>query len=173
METDDTFDEIDATNNCKYYEYKRIEESDIGKSGKKMEYTRTARVDLCEYVCQLVDKLRGLSEKYLKHRTYVDNCTTVFPFLKESYSSKFIELGFSQNLSLRPKDEVQSAHFSGKQFILHCAIVEPVQYRYHYHISDNTKYDPFFVDYVVRHIMAKYNIKDEDFWIHGDNPKQK
>ena len=67
LETDDTFDEIDATNNCKYYEYKRIEESYIGKSGKKMEYMRTACVDLCEPVCQLVEKLRGLSEKYLKH----------------------------------------------------------------------------------------------------------
>ena len=67
FETDDTFDEIDATNNCKYYEYKRIEESYIGKSGKKMEYMRTACVDLCEPVCQLVEKLRGLSEKYLKH----------------------------------------------------------------------------------------------------------
>jgi len=63
---------------CKYYEYKRIEESYIGKSGKKMEYTRTARVDLCEPVCQLVEKLRDLSEKYLKHRTYADNCTSVF-----------------------------------------------------------------------------------------------
>ena len=134
-----------------------------------MEYTRTALVDLCEPVCQLVEKLRGLSEKYLKHRTYVDNCTSVFPLLKESYSGKFIELDFSQNLSLRPKDEVQSAHFSGKQFTLHSAIVEPVQYRYHYHISDDTKHDPSFVDYVVQDIIAKYNIKDEDFWIQSDN----
>ena len=36
-------------------------------------------------------------------------------------------------------------------------------------ISDDTKHDPFFVDYVVRDIIAKYNIKDEDFWIRGDN----
>ena len=28
-----------------------------------MEYTRTARVDLCEPVCHLVEKLRSLSEK--------------------------------------------------------------------------------------------------------------
>ena len=39
-----------------------------------------------------------------------------------------------------------------------------VQYRYHYHISDDTKHDPFLVDYVVRDIIAKYNIKDEDLW---------
>ena len=89
-----------------------------------MEYTRTARVDLCEPVCHLVEKLRSLSEKCQKLRTYVDNCLSVFPLLKESYSGKFIELDFSQNLSFRPKDEVQSTHFSGKQFTLHCAIAE-------------------------------------------------
>ena len=82
LETDDTFDEIDGTNNSKYYEYKRMEESYIGKSGKKMGYTQTASVDLCEPVCQLAEKLRGLSEKYLKHRTYIDNCTSSFPLLK-------------------------------------------------------------------------------------------
>ena len=82
LETDDTFDEIDDTNNSKYYEYKRMEESYIGKSGKKMGYTQTASVDLCEPVCQLAEKLRGLSEKYLKHRTYIDNCTSSFPLLK-------------------------------------------------------------------------------------------
>ena len=144
-----------------------------------MEYTRTALVDLCEPVCQLVEKLHGLSEKYLKHRTYVENCTSVFPLLKESYSGKFIELDFSQNLSLRPKDAVQSAHFSGKQFTLHCAVVEPVQYRYHYHISDDTKHDPFFVDFVVRDIIAKYNIKAclryflRNFWFSlNDSPSK-
>ena len=168
LETDDTFDEIDVTNNCKYYEYNRIEESYIGNSGKQMEYMRTAHVDLCEPVYQLVEKLRGLSEKYLKHRTYFDNCTSVFPLLKESYSGKSIESDFSQNVSLRPKDEVQSAHFSGKQFTSHCAIVEPVQYWYHYHISGDTKHNPFFVDYLVRDI-AKCNIKDEDLWIQSDN----
>ena len=116
-----------------------------------------------------MEKLRGLSKKYLKRRTYVDNCTSVFPLLKESYSGKFIELDFSQNLSLRPKDEVQSSHLSGKQFTLHCAIVEPDQYRYHYHISDDTKHDRFFVDYVVRDIIARYKITDEDFKIQSDN----
>ena len=116
-----------------------------------------------------MEKLRGLSKKYLKHRTYVDNCTSVFPLLKESYSGKFIELDFSRNLSLRPKDDVQSPHFSGKQFTLHCAIIEPAQYRYHYYISDDIKHDTFFVDYVVRDIKAKHNIKDEDFWIQSDN----
>ena len=82
---------------------------------------------------------------------------------------QIIELDFSQNLSLRPKDEVQSAHFSERQFTLHCAIVEPADYRYHYHISNDTKHDPIFVDQVIRDVITKYNIRNEDLWIQSDN----
>lgn len=44
----------------------------------------------------------------------MDNVSFIFPILKEFYDGKYTELDFSQNLSSRPKDEVQSAHFSGK-----------------------------------------------------------
>ena len=81
------------------------------------------------------EKLKDLSDKYLLHRTFVDNCTSMFPILKEVYDGKYIELGFSQNLVLRPKDEVQSAHFSGKQFTLHYAIVERAKFGNHCHIN--------------------------------------
>lgn len=169
LQSGEKFNEMEAENSCKYYEYKRVVESYIGKDGKHTEYTRTARVDYCEPVRLLVNKLQNLSKKYLKHRTYVDNCTSVFSLMKEPYTGKYIELDFSQNLSLRPKDEAQSAHFSGKQFTLHCAIVEPTEYRYHYHISDDTKHDGIFVDHVLRDIIEKYDIKNEDLWIQSDN----
>ena len=103
LEAGKRFEEMDANNNCKYYEYRRVEESCIGKNGERVECTRTARVDITEAVHMLIAKLLGLSKKNLKYRTCVDNCTSVFPLLKESYTGKFIELNFSQNLSLRPK----------------------------------------------------------------------
>ena len=84
----------------------------IGRIKQPTEYTRTARIDLCESVYMLVEKLCGLSDKCLKHRTYVDNFTSVFPLLKESYMGKLIEHSLSQNISLKLKDKVQSAHFS-------------------------------------------------------------
>ena len=43
----------------------------------------------------------------------------------------FVELDFSQ----RPKDDVRKVHFSGRQFKLHCAFVEPTEMRFHYHLS--------------------------------------
>ena len=75
--------------------------------------------------------------------------------MKETYTEKFVGLDFSQNISLRPKDEVQSAH--------------PSEMRYHDHLSDDTNYDAVFVDYVLRNIIARYGIENEDFWIQSDN----
>ena len=89
--------------------------------------------------------------------------------MKEAYDGMYIELGFCQNRSLRPKDEVQSAHFPGKQFTLHCSIVYPVGYRYHFHLSDDTTHDPVFVDQTLRKLIRKYDIKNQDLWIQSDN----
>ena len=96
---------------------------------------------------------------YLKHRTYVDNVSSVFPEMKSTYDGKCIELDLSQNLALRPKDEVQSEHFSGKQLILHCSIINPVNNHYHFHLSDDTNHDSIFVDHVIQDIIDKYKNK--------------
>ena len=99
---------------CKFYSYMRVTESYIGKEGKPVEHTRTARVDDTKPTKHLVNLIKDGSKKYLKHRTYLDNCSNVFPLMKDAYSRKFIELDFSQNLATQAKLEVQSAHFSSK-----------------------------------------------------------
>ena len=72
-------------------------------------------MDYTEPVHKLVAQLFEVSDKYLKSRTYVGNCSSAFPLMKED---AFVMLDFSQNLSVRPKDEVQSVHFSRRQFTL-------------------------------------------------------
>ena len=82
--------------------------------------------------------------------------------MKENYNEMFIKLNFSQNLSLRPKDVVQTADFSGKQFTLHFTIVEPVENWYHYHLSNDGKHNGIFIDQVLLDIISVYEIKKED-----------
>ena len=84
-------------------------------------------------------------------------------------TGKFVELDFSQNILLRPKDKFQSSHFSERQFKLQCAILNPSEMRYHYHLSDDTKHDAVFVDHILRDIITRYGIKNEYFWIESDN----
>ena len=139
------------------------------EDGTPGEYKRVARVDYHEPIKDIYKKLLETGNAYLKHRTYVDNVSTVFPEMKSAYNRKYIELDFSQNLALRPKHEVQSAHFSGKQFTLHCAIVDPVDHRYHFYLSNDTNNDGVLVDHVIRDIINKYHIENEDLWIQSDN----
>ena len=62
-------------------------------------------------ICQ---RVLDSGNAYFKHRTRVGNCFSVFPLMKEAYNGQYTEFDFSANLALRPKDEVQSAHFIGK-----------------------------------------------------------
>ena len=57
MRTGKTLEEMKEKKECKYYEYRRVIESYIGKNGKRIENTRTARVDLSEPIFKLVEKL--------------------------------------------------------------------------------------------------------------------
>ena len=124
---------------------------------------------LTAYIDQLESLIKDGSKKYKKHRSYVDNCSSVYPMMKDAYSGKFIELDFSQNLALQPKLEVKSAHFFNKQYTLHCAIATPFDRRYHYHLSDDNKHNGIFVDHVLRDLIANYNISNEDLWVQSDN----
>ena len=80
-------------------------------------------------------------------------------------------MDFSQNIALMPKDEVQSAHFSGKQQSLHCSIVidETDVVSYDYHLSDDTGHDPSFVDEVLNDIFSRSKIRNETIILKSDN----
>ena len=85
-------------------------------------------------------------ESYLLHRSHVENIAATLPMIRESFSGKYIELDISENLRLKPKHQDQDAHFSEKQYSPHCSIVEPGKNKYVYHLSDDTNYDPVFVN---------------------------
>ena len=151
-----------------YYIFE-IKTESFTKNGKITEYSRAARVDKKEKVCEIVKKLLDRGESYLRHRSHLDNIAAVLPMIRESFSGKYIELDFSENLALKPKHEVQDAHFSGKQYSLHCSIVEPGENKYVYHLSDDTNHDPVFVNEDLEDIFKRWNIKDETIIIKSDN----
>ena len=64
MKTGERFAEMSAVKICKYYQYKRVEESYIGKEGELIEYTRTTRTDHSEPINKIVAKLSEAGDKY-------------------------------------------------------------------------------------------------------------
>ena len=151
-----------------YYIFE-IKTESFTKNGKITEYSRTAQVDKKEKVCEIVKKLLDRGESYLRHRSHVDNIAAVLPMIRESFSGKCIELDFSKNLALKPKHEVQDAHFSGKQYSLHCSSVEHGDNECVYRLSDDTNHEPVFANEVLEDIFKRWNIKDETIIIKSDN----
>lgn len=78
-------------------------------------------------------------------------------------------MDFSENIAIKTKHEVQEAHFSGKQYALHCSIVEPGENKFVYHLSDDTTHDPSFVFEVLEDIFDRWEIRNETVIIKSDN----
>ena len=57
-------------------------------------------------------------------------------------------MDFSENIAMKTTSEVQEAHFSGKQYTLHCTFVQPGEVKLVYHLSDDTTHDPSFMQQV-------------------------
>ena len=55
---------------------------------------------------------------------------------------------------MKLKIEAQDAHFSGKQFTIHCGVVVPGQQKDVYHLSGNTNHDLLFVHKVWYHYQV-------------------
>ena len=95
--------EINDTKMINYYVFESKEESYI-KNGREIKYTCTARVPKSESVCDIVNTLKESGESYLRHRSHVENVGTIFPIIRKSFSSTYIELDFSvKNLSTKFK----------------------------------------------------------------------
>ena len=83
-----------------------------------------------------------------KYVLYMLNAYHIFITVSHRYTSneryinrELCSIDISQKLALRPKGKVQSASFSEKQFILHCAIAALFYYLYHFYQIDDTKGD--------------------------------
>ena len=119
----------------------------------------------------LVDELGKNREKYLSHRKVVDNAKAICPVLMEAYSEvPYIHLDCSENIALKAKDEVQEAPYSGKQYTLHCPLLDPPNpYKFIYHLSDDTIHDGLFVETVLRDIIQLQNFHNQVILIKSDN----
>ena len=65
-------------------------------------------------------------------------------------------MDFSENKALKTKQEVQEAQFLGKHCALHYSIVQPVDNKFVYHLSDDTTHDPRFLHQI--YLIARISV---------------
>ena len=164
--------EFNSPKETSYYVFGKKTETYI-KNGVEKSYERTTRVDKTHKVCEIVEQLVESGLSYLRHRQHVENINKVIPKIRERHEEKYIEMDFSENIALKTRSKVQEAHFSGKQYALHCSIVEPGENKFVYHLSDDTNHDPCFVHQVLEDIFENWGIGNETVVIKSDNaPRQ-
>ena len=139
------------------------------KDGIEKQYSHVARIDKKEKVNFIVQRLMVEGDSYLQHRSIVQNLNEKLPLIRAAFTGPYVELDFSQNLAMKPKLEAQDAHFSGKQYTLHCSIVEPDDPKYVYHLCDDIKHDPTYVHLVLEDIFDDKGYKDTYVIIKSDN----
>ena len=109
---------------------------------RKWSIKEMSRVDKRVPLLDCISKLQGLTVPYLLYQFSVC-CDTVYwkEFLFQTYHY-VLWLDYSQNLVLKGKRQVQSAHFLGKQQTLHNTVFfnqNNQGHKFIYHFSDDTK----------------------------------
>ena len=107
-----------------YYVFETTVTNYFNKQGEEKSYTRATRVNKKKPLSQVVSQLHSQALVYLKHRFFVINDKIYWPRFLENCEQHVLWLGYSQNIALTDKMQVQSAHFSGKKHSLHNTIIK-------------------------------------------------
>ena len=66
-------------------------------------------------------------------------------------------MDYSHNIKLTEKNQVQSAHFSGKQQTFHDSLIQNKgHHHYVYHFSNNTNHDSVMTEAILNDLIANY-----------------
>ena len=135
-----------------FYLFERVPTTYYNLPGKEVTYIQTTRVDKKETLSEVYDRLRNQAHNYMIHRHAVVSDKVFWSYFPYSY----IHLDYGENIALQPKFEAQSAHFSGKQQMLHNIVNEHVNGRsYIYHLSDDTNKGSILTFEILRDAIAR------------------
>ena len=152
-------EDIDWEKKVSYYEFEMVNESYNNKQGEKRFYKRIARVDYKDVKLRDVyARLMELSKDYLVHRhmTIVDK--VYWARFLCNVDQPVLWMDYSMNIKLTEKNQVQSAHFSGKQQTLHDSLIqdEDGNFNYIYHLSNDTNHDSVMTIKIIEDIILAH-----------------
>ena len=152
---------VDSGTKISYYKFEVTKTSYLSKKTNTIkECKRTERVNVSQDVKALLQDIYKLKEKYLLHRYQVENDRMEWRKIIETNHQfgPLFHLDYSENVSGTPKFEPQDAHFSKRQFSLHCTVVHFGDKEHHflYHLSDDLTHGWCYTEKVVEDIIKMY-----------------
>ena len=137
-----------------YYKFETKIETYFNKKGEKNEYSRTTRNDYKDVELKEVYQCQYLLHRY---HTLVDKIYWG-KFLDET-DEHIVWLDYSMNIKLTEKNQIQSAHYSGKQQTLHDVLIRQPSTnvnKYVYRLSDDTNHDSVMTRKILEEIVIHY-----------------
>ena len=141
-----------------FYQFESVQETYYDKKRKKKFYTRIARRDYSDQTVRSVyQRLQNCARSYLLHRYHTLLDKVYWQRYLEEANSAVIWMDYSQNIKLTEKNQVQSAHFSGKQQTLHDSLIQNKgHHHYVYHLSNDTNHDSVMTEAILNDLIANY-----------------
>ena len=106
-----------------YVQFQPTKTRFFNTQGKPVEYTRCARTELKALLNDMQRLLIEGGIGYLQHCFFVSLDKAFWLRFKSECLCPIIHIDYSENIQLTPKNEVQSAHYSGRQHTLHCSVL--------------------------------------------------
>ena len=142
-----------------YVKFKPTLTTYYNTEGKLVHYTRCARNVEQALLEEMHSMLQNEGKKYLEHRHFVSLDKAFWPKFQSECPVPILHLDYSENVKLTPKNEVQSAHFSGRQHTLHCCVHYKTNtakdHEFIYHLSDDTTHDAVMTFAVLEDLLEK------------------
>ena len=156
---DESKKQIDCwENKVSFYRFEFVQETYYNKKGEKKFYIRIARRDYsAQTVRSVYQRLQNCAKSCLLQR-YDTLLDKVFwqRYLEEA-NSAVIWMDYSQNIKLTEKNQVKSAHFSGKKQTLHDPLIQNKgHHHYVYHLSNDTSHDSVMTKAILNDLRANY-----------------
>ena len=102
----------------------------------------------------IIDFMAALLPKIIHHRNHLRHYRNSITTFRENFNAVFIDIDFSENLSIPVHKEPQSLHWQHEQVSVHSAIVKHHGCKeYHPYLSDDKKHDQKFVKVALSEIL--------------------
>ena len=150
----------EESSKIKFYQFEKTEtpykckKTGKDKISKKMERSP----DKHELPKDILALLLENADDYLLHRYQVQNDKFVWKYILGTVDDPIFHMDYSENLGPTPKFEPQPAHFSKRQFSLHCTVMhkENGNHKFVYHLSDDLAHDSVFTIAVIKDLIKRY-----------------
>jgi len=103
----------------------------------------------------ILDFIDQLLAKMIHHRNHLHHYRYAIHKMRENVDAVFLDVDFSENLSIPVKNEPQSLHWSHEQVTIHSGIVKlPTGHKsYHPYVSDDRKHDRHFAQISIEKML--------------------